>query len=103
MKIGGPARIRVRGRGAIELGLEPRRHRVVRLVVRAAASLGRHRARSQLDHDFFPRLRRSGDVVGIRWIENEVPRFQFRVVARDAICGDKLARGRNSWTGSWYW
>ena len=73
---------------------EPRRDCVVGGAVGPPAAWRRHRAAAQLDEDLLPRLCRVEHVLGVGLVEHEDRRFQFLVVAGDAVRRDELAGGR---------
>ena len=81
----GPAGIRAGGRGAIELGLQPRREPVVGGLVRPRPAGRRHEAGAKLPHDLFPDVRVGADIRHVQRVEREPGRLQLLVVAGDAV------------------
>src|SRR5688572_27600103 len=104
MEIGGPAWVRARGGGTIELRLEPRSDGIVGRVVRPPASWRRHRARTQLHDDLLPRLHRVEHVLRISAAEIEIGCLELVVVTGDAVVGNEIAnRSGGHGSGSRCW
>ena len=88
------ARIRPRRVSAVELGLEPRRERLVGLRIRARAADGGHPPGAQLRSDLFPHLRALGDLLDVRRVQREPRGAESFVVAGDAVAvEDRAVRG----------
>ena len=82
---------RLRLGGAVEFGLEPRRHGVGCLLVRARHARGRHRGGAELPYDLFPSLRGRSHVGELLRVEDEPRCLESLVVARDAVPGNRGA------------
>ena len=93
MQAGGPARVHVSRSRAVDSRFQPTGNRIVGRVIRARHARRRHRTASQLHDDLFPRLRRVGDVLGIRAIQHEIRGLQLLVMTGDAVLIHQFARG----------
>ena len=83
-RLGAP-RVRIVGRGPVELGLQPADETVVGRRIRPRTRQRRHRAGAQLADHGFPDVRRAGDPGHVVGIEREVGGAQPLVVAGDAV------------------
>ncbi len=83
-----PARIRVSGRRAIELGLQPRGQGVISGLVRSRHARRRHRPRAQFADDALPHVTVVGDAREVHPVERQVGGFRAVVVTRDTVLLD---------------
>ena len=101
----GPARVRMRRRSAIELGLQPGRERLVGGGVRPGSGHGRHGTGPHLAHHLLPDFGMRPDVRHVHHVEREVGGPEPLVVAGDAVAVEQRAlwcrefgRRRLSWS-----
>ena len=90
------ARIRVRRPCAIDFVFQPQRHRSIGRRIRSRPSRRRHRTGTQFPDHFFPDFGVRAGFADVLFIEGEARRFQFVVVAGDAIGVEYRPRGRLS-------
>ena len=86
-------RIRMRRGLSIELALQPRREAVERRLVGPTPPGRGHRAAADFQHHLFPQFRAGTDMLDVGLVEHEPGRFQFFVVAGDAVFGEERPRG----------